>query len=99
VDYSIDSVPVYSDNTINGSTLMANIMVQAYNFGGAFDPGNPFGNANMGIANNTAAFDYDALWSAAPSGPTAVPEPSSMIVAAFGLIAMWGEGRRRRAKR
>lgn len=66
-----------------GSTGVANVMYQAYNFN---DP-------TLGISNNPA---YVADWSNTPQ--SVVPEPATMTMMATGLVGMVGAGIRKRRK-
>lgn len=98
--YFVNGALAYTDNNLNQTntsfgpvTQIDNVMMQAFNFHSAYDPGNAFGNVNAGFANPTGAYNYSALWSNTPTSAVSAPGSLVLAIAALG-IALAIRGRR-----
>ncbi|MDZ4801735.1 MAG: PEP-CTERM sorting domain-containing protein [Bryobacteraceae bacterium] len=94
IEYSVNGANVYTANTGSPASFR-DVMLQVYNFGAAFDPGNTLGNTSMGMANNPSGYSYDAYWQSS----AATPEPGTWTLALAGLGAAAWFKRRNLAKR
>lgn len=83
--YYVNGILAGTVGGTDGSTGVANVMYQAYNFN---DP-------SVDAALNNPAFTAD--WSNTPGG-NVVPEPGTMSLVATGLVGMAGASIRRRKK-
>ena len=84
LSYLVNGVNMYSYTPAGSSTVVGNIMYQAYNWNDATL------NGQMGNA------DYIANWSNTPG--TVIPEPSTYALMATGLVGLFGIARRRNSK-
>ena len=93
----------HGDGNLNGVVEAADYTIWANGFGGASPQ---FADGDYNVDGSVNAADY-TIWAnnfgqsilAAQSAPSAIPEPSSLTLASFGLIALlaYGWKRRRRA--
>jgi hypothetical protein len=104
VKYFVNGVLQYTDsnlaqsNTSFGPVMQIdNVMLQAFNFAEAYDPGNTYGNAASSFANPSGGYAYRAHWSATQ----AIPEPGTVaqLLAGLGLLATVAARRRAQRRR